>query len=318
MTPSILVADDLSKFLRPTEVPYPEDNKPTKQRIELGKLLFFDVRLSKSEKISCASCHDPKKGWSDNTAKAIGHDGRKGNRNTPTVLNGAYQTHQFWDGRAKTLEQQALGPIEADVEMNMPLDELIKKLRGIKSYVKLFEKAYPGEGITKESLAKAIASFERTVVTSDSPFDKYIKGNKKAISDKAIKGFELFRGKAECINCHDGFNFTDGSFQNIGLDDGDLGRKNVINKDVFHGAMKTPTLRDVTKTSPYFHDGSMKDLTEATKMCCQGGKNREAKGISTAMKNVNLSDEEVSLLVEFMKSLESPDIKVNVPKRFPK
>jgi len=322
---SVSATQDMSKWLRPSEVPQPKNNKLTPERIELGKLLYFDVRLSASDKVSCATCHHPKSGWSDliPTPKAVGHEGRVGPRNSPVVLNTAYQRHQFWDGRARTLEQQALGPIEADVEMNIPLDVLIPKLNKIKGYVELFEKAYPGEGLTKESLAKAIASFERTVVSTDSPFDEYAKGDKNAISQDAKDGFELFKGKAACVTCHDGFNFTDGSFHNIGLNDGELtgkelGRYNVKKRAAWYGVMKTPTLRDITKSAPYFHDGSVKTLEEATSICAGGGRyEHNVKNKSDVIVNRHLTRDEINKVVSFMKSLTGPDMDLIIPTKFP-
>jgi len=318
-------SDAMKKWLRPTEVPQPKDNKLTPERIALGKLLYFDKRLSKDNTLSCATCHAPQRGWTDSvpTAKAVGFAGRVGPRNSPVVLNSAYQKHQFWDGRAKSLEQQALGPIEADVEMNMPLKELIPKLNNIKGYVSLFEKAYPGEGLTKTSLAKAIASFERTVVSTDAPFDKYIKGDKKAMSKEAQDGFALFKGKAHCMDCHDGWNFSDGSFQNIGLHDGalkgkELGRYNVKNRAAWYGVFKTPTLRDVTKSYPYFHDGSVKTLKEATVICSQGGRfENGVKNKSDVMINRELSSEEVDKIIAFMQALTGPDLAIKIPTKFP-
>ena len=322
---SLSASDDMSKWLRPAEVPQPANNKMTPQRVELGKLLYFDVRISTSEKISCATCHHPKHGWSDEkpTSKAVGHAGRTGPRNSPVILNTAYQNRQFWDGRVKTLEQQATGPMEADVEMNMPLEILVPKLNKIKGYVELFEKAYPGEGLTKDTLAKAIASFERTVVSTEAPFDRYAKGDKDAITKEAKEGFELFKGKAKCIDCHDGFNFTDGSFHNIGLNDGELqgkelGRYNVKNRAAWYGVMKTPTLRDVTKSFPYFHDGSVKTLKEATVLCSSGGRyENNVKNKSLSMVDRKLSDSEVDKLVAFMKSLTGPDMELKIPTKFP-
>lgn len=322
---SALATQDMKSWLRPSEVPQPQDNKLTPERIELGKLLYFDVRLSTSEQISCATCHHPNQGWSDEkpTPKAVGHDGAVGPRNSPVILNTAYQRHQFWDGRARTLEQQALGPIEADVEMNIPLDVLIPKLNKIKGYVELFEKAYPGEGLTKESLAKAIASFERTVVSTDSPFDEYAKGDKNAISQDAKDGFELFKGKAACVTCHDGFNFTDGSFHNIGLNDGELtgkelGRYNVKKRAAWYGVMKTPTLRDITKSAPYFHDGSVKTLEEATSICAGGGRyEHNVKNKSDVIVNRHLTRDEINKVVSFMKSLTGPDMDLIIPTKFP-
>ena len=325
MASSLQATEDMSKWLRPAEVPQPKDNKLTPERIELGKLLYFDVRLSSSEKISCASCHHPKQGWSDlvPTPKAVGHEGAVGPRNSPVVLNTAYQNRQFWDGRARTLEEQALGPIEADVEMNMSLDELIPKLNGIKGYVALFEKAYPGEGLTEATLAKAIASFERTVVSTISPFDKYAMGKKDAISKKAKKGFELFKGKAHCIDCHDGFNFSDGSFHNIGLRDGELqakelGRYLTKRRAAWYGVMKTPTLRDATKSAPYFHDGSAGTLHEVAHICGNGGRYKHnVKNKSTFMIDRELTKQEISDIVSFVESLTGPDMKLDIPTKFP-
>ena len=324
---ALSASDDMKKWLRPIEVPQPKDNKITPERVELGKLLYFDTRLSISEKISCATCHHPEHGWTDEnpTSKAIGHEGAVGPRNSPVILNTAYQNRQFWDGRVRTLEQQALGPIEADVEMNMPLEVLIPKLNKIKGYQKLFKEAYPeSKGIiTKDYLAKAIATFERTVVSTEAPFDRYAKGDKKAISKKAIRGFELFKGKAKCIDCHDGFNFTDGSFHNIGLNDGELagkelGRYLVKRRGAWYGVMKTPTLRDITKSYPYFHDGSVKTLEEATAICAGGGRyEHNVKNKSLSIVDRKLNKTEIGKIVSFMKTLSGPDMKLTIPTKFP-
>jgi cytochrome c peroxidase len=317
--------EDMSKWLRPQTVPQPENNKLTPERIQLGKLLYFDTRLSKDNTLSCATCHSPNRGWSDAvaTSKAVGFHGRVGPRNSPTILNAAYQKRQFWDGRARSLEEQALGPIQTDVEMNMPLQDLVAKLSKIKGYQKLFAKAYPGEGITKETIAKALASFERTVLSTESPFDKYAKGDHNAISATAKKGFELFKGKAHCTECHDGFNFSDGSFRNIGLHDGELhgkelGRYNIKKRAAWYGVFKTPTLRDVTKSYPYFHDGSVKTLKEATTICAQGGRyEHNVKNRADVMKNRHLSEQEIDALVAFMKTLTGPDLNISIPTQFP-
>jgi len=322
---SLFATSDISKWLRPAEVPQPKDNKLTPERVALGKLLYFDTRLSKDNTISCATCHHPDHGWTDikPTSKAVGFEGRVGPRNSPVVLNTAYQKHQFWDGRVKSLEQQALGPIEADVEMNMPLKDLIPKLNKIHGYVALFETAYPGEGVTKKSLAKAIASFERTVLSTESRFDKYIKGDKKAMSKTEQEGWTLFQDKAKCTDCHDGFNFTDGSFHNIGLNDGELtgkelGRYNVKARAAWYGVMKTPTLRDVTKSAPYFHDGSVKTLKEATIICSSGGRyEHNVKNKSDAMKDRNLTNIEIDNIVSFMKALTGPNLDIKIPTKFP-
>lgn len=314
---SSLNAEDSSKWLRPSTVPAPADNAITPERVELGRLLYFDTRLSRDDTVSCATCHSPYAGWADKNSKAVGIEGRRGPRNSPTVLNTAYQNRQFWDGRAKTLEEQAVGPIQADVEMDMELPVLISKLKGIKGYVELFEKAYPGEGITEDTLAKALASFERTVVSTESDFDRYIKGDKSAIGRKAKRGFELFKGKAHCIDCHDEFNFTDGSFHNIGLGDADKGRYGLKRRSAWYHAFKTPTLRDVTKSDPYFHDGSVKTLEEATAICGNGGRFEHAKKKSTYIKNRHLSRKEIDDIVAFMRTLEGAPLDIKIPTKFP-
>jgi len=322
---ALYATSDMKKWLRPAEVPEPKDNKLSPERIELGKLLYFDKRLSANGKINCATCHHPKRGWTDlvPVSKAVGAG--RGPRNSPTVLNTAYGTRQFWDGRARSLEQQALGPIEADVEMNMPLDVLIPKLNGIQEYQKLFKEAYPKSNgnITKEYLAKAIASFERTVLSTTAPFDKYAMGNTKAISKQAKKGFEIFTHKAHCSDCHDKFNFTDGSFHNIGLHDGELqgkelGRYLIKRRAAWYGVFKTPTLRDITKSGPYFHDGSVKTLTEATAICASGGRYKNGvKNRSTYIVDRHLSETEIAEVVAFLKTLTGPDMKLKIPTKFP-
>lgn len=316
---------DMSKWLRPAEVPQPKDNKLTPERIELGKLLYFDTRLSANGKINCATCHHPKRGWTDlePVSKAIGAG--RGPRNSPTLLNTAYGKRQFWDGRARTLEKQALGPIEADVEMNMPLEVLIPKLNKIEGYTKLFKQAYPKSNgkITKKYLAKAIASFERTVLSTTAPFDKYAMGDDKAISKQEKEGFELFTNKAHCVDCHDSFNFSDGSFHNIGLNDGELqgkelGRYLTKRRATWYGVFKTPTLRDISKSAPYFHDGSVKTLHEATSICSSGGRYKNnVKNKSTYIVDRNVTETEVNKIVEFLKTLSGPDMKLKIPTKFP-
>jgi len=308
---------EIKKWLRPENIPVPVDNKITPARVELGKLLYFDPSLSRDGTISCANCHNPLMGWSDNQPKAIGVEGREGPRNSPTVLNTAYQIRQFWDGRAKTLEEQALGPIQADVEMDMNLDFLLSKLNKNMGYVALFQRAYPSEGITDKTLAKAIATFERTIVSTEAPFDKFIQGDKEFISKSAQDGFKVFIGKAHCADCHDGFNFTDGSFHNIALGGRDEGRYKIKKRAAWFHAFKTPTLRDIVKSAPYFHDGSVKTLKEATTICATGGRYPNGKNISTFIKDRNLSETEIDNIVEFMKTLSGKTLTVLIPTKFP-
>ena len=207
----------------------------------------------------------------------------------------------------------------------MPLDVLIPKLNKIEGYKKLFKVAYPNSNgvITEDNLAKAIASFERTVVSTTAPFDKYVMGDKNAINAQAKKGFELFKGKAHCTDCHDKFNFSDGSFHNIGLKDGELhgkelGRYLVKRRAAWYGVMKTPTLRDITKSAPYMHDGSVKTLTEATAICANGGRyTHNVKNLSTYIKDRELGEKEIADIVIFMKTLEGPDMELTIPTKFP-
>ena len=305
--------EDVKKFLRPMEVPQGKNNISTPERVELGKNLFFDPRLSGSNFISCATCHNPSLGWSDAQPTAIGHGMGTLDRSTPTILNTAYQRFQFWDGRARSLEKQALGPIEAGGEMSQSLDLLIPELQAIPGYVTLFEAAYPGEGVSKKTIAKAIAAFERTIVSSESAFDRWLKGVDGVMSDEAIKGFEIFKGKANCTACHDGFNFSDNGFHNIGLKDmEDMGRYAIKPIKVLKGAFKTPTLRDIDLTSPYMHNGAYKTLEEVVEHYDVGGF-ENAGTMDPNMKALNLSKQEKKAVVAFLKSLTGDPVPFTVP-----
>jgi len=298
-------------YARPATVPAPADNLPSAARVELGKALFFDPRLSSSNWISCATCHNPSLGWSDALPTGIGHNMKPLGRNTPTILNTAYQPIYMWDGRKPTLEDQALGPIQADVEMNQPLDELVKKLQAIPGYQKMFERAYPGEGITDKSIGKAIASFERTVVSTEAPFDRWRKGDPSAMNESAQRGFAVFEGKANCTACHMGFNFTDNGFHNIGLTSEDPGRFAHRKAAVLKGALKTPTLRDVALTAPYMHNGMYRTLEEVVDHYDRGGDRKE--NLSTNIKPLGLSDQEKRDLVEFMRALTGKPMVISLP-----
>jgi len=306
-------AEDIAKYLRPMEVPQPANNLMTPERVELGKTLFFDPRLSGSKWISCATCHNPVLGWSDGLPKAIGHGMKELGRATPTILNSAYQRLQFWDGRARTLEKQALGPIGAEHEMAGNLDSLPEDLAAIPEYNRMFEAAYPGEGISKNTIAKAIASFERTVVSNDAPFDRWLKGEDGYMSEAAIRGFELFKGKAKCAACHSGFNFSDNGFHNIGLpDNDDMGRYRIIPIAVLKGAFKTPTLRDVALTAPYMHNGQYKTLMDVIEHYNRGG-DKNLGNLDPNLKPLNLTGQEKKDLVTFLKSLTGDPVEVTLP-----
>ena len=303
-------------YLRPAHAPAPADNKSTPTRVELGKLLFFDPRLSGSNWISCASCHNPALGWSDGLPTGIGHGMKTLSRATPTLLNTAFNPIQMWDGRRATLEEQALDPIEADQEMAQDLPGLIKKLQQITGYRSMFDKAYPGEGITGKTIGKAIASYERTILSTESPFDRWRRGNQQALSQSAKRGFELFKGKANCEKCHSGFNFTDNGFHNIGVKqtgkEEDLGRFTQRKLALLKGAFKTPTLRDIALTAPYMHNGVYKTLDEVVEHYDRGGDVKD--NLSPDMKpQLNLSAQEKTDLVAFMKSLTGAPMRVSIP-----
>lgn len=295
---------------------YPKDNAPTSERIELGKMLYFDPRLSGSNWISCASCHNPSLGWSDGLKTAIGHGFGVLSRNSPTIVNSAYSPLQFWDGRAESLEEQALGPIQSPGEMNQNLDELVTELKAVRGYAELFEKAYPGQGISKDTIAKAIANFERTVISKDSPFDEWMAGTQNAVSESAKKGYEIFNGKAKCVFCHSGFNFTDNGFHNIGVKglDGkeDEGRFAKVPVKLMKGAFKTPTLRDVALTGPYMHNGIYKTLEEVIEHYDRGGDVKENLS-PTLPKELKLSSEEKKNLADFLRSLTGKPVKIELP-----
>jgi len=298
---SIAAKSDYSSVNKKMRIP--ANNQATAARIALGKALFFDPRLSGSNWISCGTCHNPALGWSDGLPTAIGEGQKVLDRSTPTILNTGYNRHQFWDGRSKTLEAQATGPIQAGIEMNQTMDVLVKELESIKGYGPMFEAAYPGEGISEDTIGKAIANFERTIVSDYSaPFDHWLRGNKKAISASAQRGFKLFDGKARCNFCHQGHNFTDDGFHNIGLaNNDDPGRYAIAKVEVLKGAFKTPTLRDIARTPPYMHNGAYATLVEVIEHYDAGGKDK--RNLSPSMKKLNLTKQEKTDLVNFLETL---------------
>jgi cytochrome c peroxidase len=258
--------------LKPLTIP--ADNPLTADKVELGKQLYFDKRLSRDDTISCASCHDPKKGWSNGEAFATGVRGQVGGRSAPTIVNAAYAELQFWDGRALALEGQALGPIQNPIEMDMPLEEVVAKLNKIEGYRAAFRKVFNTD-VTSEGIAKAIASFERTCLSGDAPFDRFKAGDKAALSEAAQRGMKVFFGKGQCSSCHTGPSFTDFSFHNIGIgmekEKPDHGRHEVTKVLGDKGGFKTPTLREISRSAPYMHDGRFKTLAEVVDYYDKGG-----------------------------------------------
>jgi cytochrome c peroxidase len=303
----------MPKFARPSSIPHPEDNAWTPARETLGRTLFFDPRLSGSGWISCASCHNPGLAWGDGLPRAIGDGMKTLGRRTPTILNLAWADAMFWDGRADTLEAQALGPISAPGEMNMPLDKMIGRIDGIAGYRRLFDEAYPGEPIAPETIAKAIAAFERRVVSAEAPFDRWVAGDEDAISEGAQRGFVLFNAKARCEKCHSGWRFTDDSFHDIGVPGADIGRGAVLKDiEVMQHAFKTPTLRNVDRRAPYLHDGSVATLEAIVDFYDRGGLAARSS-LSPELKPLGLTAAEKRDLVAFMRTLTSVDQPVAVP-----
>lgn len=290
-----------------------KSNPQTPEKIELGKQLYFDKRLSVDDTVSCASCHDPKKGWSNGEATAEGVDGQRGGRSSPTVLNTAYQRFQFWDGRAGSLEEQALGPIANPIEMNLPIEDAVKKIAAIEGYEKQFQAVF-GESVTADNIAKAIAAFERTVLSGNAPYDQFKAGDTDALSEQAQAGMKLFFGKANCSGCHSGSNFTDNGFHNLGvnflIDEPDIGREAISKLGGDRGAFKTPSLRDIARTGPYMHDGSLETLEDVVEYYDKGATPNEF--LDEEIFPLKLSDEKKAALVAFLKeglaSQSYPDI----------
>lgn len=299
-------------YARPKDIPHPADNKYTKEKEILGKALFFDPRLSGSNMISCGSCHNPSLSWGDGLERAVGHGHQQLGRRTPTVLNLAWAPKLFWDGRAASLEEQALGPIKSEGEMNMKIDNLPEKLSNIKGYKELFAKAFPGETISLDLVAKALATYQRGVVSGQAPFDRWLAGNEKAVSESVKKGFDLFNNKAKCAQCHAGWAFTDHGFYDIGVPGDDIGRGKHLKLASMQHAFKTPTLRNVAHRAPYLHDGSEKTLMDVVEFYNQGGKAKRPS-INMNVTQLGLTENEKKDLVSFLESLTSEDKPVTLP-----
>ena len=300
------------QYRRPRFIPFPKDNPYTAEKAALGKKLYFDTRLSAANLLSCAGCHNPGYGWGDGQPTGVGHLMKRLGRRSPTIINAAYAQVLMWDGRAGSLEEQALGPIQAEVEMNLPLPELMARLKAIPEYRKLFDAAFPGQGITGATVAKAIATYERTIVSGRAPFDAWIEGDESAISEEAKRGFALFNGKAQCATCHSGWHFTDDSFHDIGLPSEDVGRgKFLVGIPKAQHAFKTPGLREITQRAPYMHDGSLETLEDVVSHYAHGGVARESR--SDFIQPLALTMQEKTDLVAFMKTLTSDADPTTIP-----
>lgn len=309
----VLTVGALSAFEPPfglPPVPFPDDNPYSKEKAELGRLLYFDKRLSGDGSVSCATCHNRQCGFSDCKIVAVGIDNRKGERHSPTIINAAYSKFYFWDGRAASLEEQCKGPIANPNEMSATGDPHIahmkcaERIQAIPGYRPLFKQAFGTENITIDEIAKAIATFERTVLSGNSPYDRYAAGDKTAMTEEQIKGFGVFK-KVGCDRCHGGFNFADDRFMNIGVGmdrpNPDLGRYLINNNKRDWGSFKTPTLRDSEHSAPYMHDGSIKTLAEVIDYYDRGG--IPNKNLHTYMKPLNMTAEEKKELLAFLTAL---------------
>jgi cytochrome c peroxidase len=319
----------------------PKDNPVTSAKVELGRQLFFDKRLSADSSISCATCHDPALAFTDGKKVAEGINRQPGARNSPTLFNAMFNSGQFWDGRADTLEAQAIQPLLNPVEMgNESYEAVIRRLESVPEYVERFKEVF-GSGVTIEGVGKAIASFERTLVSGDSPYDRFVAGDRDALTDAAKRGFILFRTKGRCAICHS-FNasfpfFTDQNYRNTGVaanssafeplarealqalrsgssrdklagfgkrsGAAELGRFLITGNSLDIGAFRTPSLRDVELTAPYFHDGSARALTDVLKFYTRGGNDNPMR--DWELQPLDLDDLEQQDIIEFLKSLTS-------------
>jgi cytochrome c peroxidase len=315
-------------------VPHPADNPPSAAKTELGKILFFDPRLSGSGQIACASCHDPQLGWGDGKRVAFGHDRQLGKRNAMTLLNTAYYQRLFWDGRASSLEDQAQRPVMDQLEMHENLDVMEKRVQQYQGYKPLFEKAFGDDSINLQRIFKAIASFERTVVSPPSRFDLFIDGKQEAMTDQEVLGLHLFRTKAGCINCHNGGLFADNRFHNDGQTlfataNEDLGLYNVTKNPSDVGKFKTPSLREVVHTGPWMHHGNFPTLKDVLLFYNLGNPAplpRSYKGnrdsllpvTSPMLRKLELTNSEIDALLAFLGAISTTPRRLQPLTSFPK
>ncbi|WP_264212607.1 cytochrome-c peroxidase [Leisingera thetidis] len=300
----------LDAFLRPAAVPFPASAPYNREIATLGKMLFFDPRLSGGQNISCSSCHNPSFGWESPVPQTIGAANTPVRRHAPTILNAAWITPLFWDGRAGSLEEQAIGPITAPDEMNARFDDIAIRLSAVKEYKIWFERLFPGRGIRKETILTALATYERTIVSGVARFDRWVNGDGTAVPEAAKRGFALFTGRANCVSCHSGWMFTDNQLHDIGLLTSDPGAGGLAAQDpAMLYRFKTPGLRNIAMRAPYMHDGSLLSLPEVIRHYARGG---SAKGARQAdIEGFTVSEQEISDLIAFLETLT--DNETNVP-----
>jgi len=286
-------------------LPVVADNPITPEKVELGKLLYFDQRVSLDNTISCATCHDPHAAWAEHTPTSKGIRGQLGGRNAPSVINAAYATSQFWDGRAKTLEDQAVGPVGNPIEMGHSMAAVVQRLQKIPDYRRRFQEVF-GSDVTEKGFAQAIAAFERTVLSGNSAYDRYKAGDKTALNEAQQRGLERFT--QNCASCHAPPLFSNYRFCNAGVgmdrEKPDVGRKAVTGKESDTGKFRVPGLREVANLYPYFHDGSVEKLEDAVALMADGGKdNPHLANQFRTIRQAGLTPQDRSDLVQFLKAL---------------
>lgn len=303
--------------------------KINKQVVQLGKVLFFDKRLSASNQIACASCHQPRLNWTDGLSVSVGHNKALNTRNSPTIENVWFYKQLFWDGRAKNLEEQAQIPLMSKIEMHQDTSVLLKKLIKIKGYSPLFTAAFGDNEITTARIFKSIAQFQLTIVSAPSAFDRFLAGDEKSLTDEQLLGLHLFRTKARCMNCHHGPLFTDNDFHNLGLSNygqknQDLGLYQTTKNPNDVGKFKTPSLRGVIYTGPWFHDGSVKTMDSLMLLYNMG---MPFPAVTLAqlddpllpksdrlLRGIRLSKSELKAIIAFMGAISSKSSFVETPK----
>lgn len=292
----------------PDAAPRLKDNALSPEKIELGTMLYFDPRLSASALISCNTCHNVGIGGADLQETAVGHGWQKGARNSPTVFNAIFNIAQFWDGRAQDLKEQAQGPPQAALEMNSTPEKVVETVKSMPAYGTLFKKAFPGEGITYDTIAKAIEAFEATLLTPDAPFDKYLKGDANALNTSERAGLQLFMDKG-CAGCHGGINMGGTGYFPFGVVEkpkaeisaGDTGRFKVTGAKSDEYVFKSPSLRNIAITAPYFHSGRVWGLKDAVAI------------MGSAQMGFTLSDKESESIVVFLKAATGRQPRIEYP-----
>jgi cytochrome c peroxidase len=307
------LADLKEQYRRPTEIPFPASAPYSPQVATLGKMLFFDPRLSGAQNMNCASCHNPSFGYETPVPLAVGAANQPLARHAPTMLNAAFVPHFFWDGRAADLEEQAAGPMTASDEMNGNFADIAIRLDAIEVYRTWFGRLFPGEGISRRTILTAIATYERTIVSGWAPFDRWVEGDETAISEAAKRGFELFNGDANCALCHSGWNFTDNLFHDTGLPGDDVGRLPYEpDNEQARFAFKTPGLRNLTHRAPFMHDGSLADLGAVIDHYQSGG-SIERPSRSDLLVPLELDDAARRDLLSFLVSLTADQTRTSLP-----